>query len=59
MRIILGSAGTRSDLAFFFALGRSLQDRHHTVTMIVPEKYRSEIMKMELRMVTCGRNFDE
>ena len=59
MRIILGSAGTRSDLAFFFALGRRLQDRHHTVTMIVPEKYRSEIMKMELRMVTCGRNFDE
>jgi vancomycin aglycone glucosyltransferase len=59
MRIILGSAGTRSDLAFFFALGRRLQDRHHTVTMIVPEKYRSEIMKMELRMVTCGRSFDE
>jgi len=59
MRIILGSAGTRSDLAFFFALGRRLQDRHHTVTMIVPEKYRSEIMKLELRMVTCGRNFDE
>lgn len=59
MRIILGSAGTRSDLAYFFALGRRLQDRHHTVTMIVPEKYRSEIMKMELRMVTCGRNFDE
>jgi vancomycin aglycone glucosyltransferase len=59
MRIILGSAGTRSDLVFFFALGRRLQDRHHTVTMIVPEKYRSEIMKMELRMVTCGRNFDE
>ncbi len=58
MRIILGSAGTRSDLAFFFALGKRLQDRHHTVTMIVPEKYRSEIMKMELRMVTCGRNFD-
>jgi vancomycin aglycone glucosyltransferase len=59
MRIILGSASTRSDLAFFFALGRRLQDRNHTVTMIVPEKYRSEIMKMELRMVTCGRNFDE
>jgi vancomycin aglycone glucosyltransferase len=59
MRIVLGSAGTRSDLAYFFALGRRLQDRHHTVTMIVPEKYRSEIMKMELRMVTCGRNFDE
>jgi vancomycin aglycone glucosyltransferase len=59
MRIILGSAGRRSDLAFFFALGRRLQDRHHTVTMVVPEKYRSEIMKMELRMVTCGRNFDE
>lgn len=59
MRIILGSAGTRSDLAFFFALGKRLQDRHHTVTMVVPEKYRSEIMKMELRMVTCGRNFDE
>jgi len=59
MRIILGSAGTRSDLAFFFALGRRLQDRHHTVTMIVPEKYRSEVMKMELRMITCGRNFDE
>ncbi len=59
MRIILGSAGTRSDLAFLFALGRRLQDRHHTVTMIVPEKYRSEVMKMELRMVTCGRNFDE
>jgi sterol 3beta-glucosyltransferase len=59
MRIILGSAGTRSDLEFFFALGKRLQQRHHTVTMIVPEKYRSEIMKMELRMVTCGRNFDE
>lgn len=59
MRIILGSAGTRSDLAFFFELGRRLQDRHHTVTMIVPERYRSEIMKMELRMVTCGRSFDE
>lgn len=59
MRIILGSAGTRSDLAFFFALGRRLQARHHTVTMVVPEKYRSEVMKMELRMVTCGRNFDE
>jgi UDP:flavonoid glycosyltransferase YjiC (YdhE family) len=59
MRIILGSAGTRSDLAFFFKLGKRLQDRNHTVTMIVPEKYRSEIMKMELRMVTCGRNFDE
>src|SRR5262245_29023519 len=59
MRIILGSAGTRSDLEFLFALGMRLQNRHHTVTMIVPEKYRSEVMKMELRMVTCGRNFDE
>ncbi len=59
MRIAIGSAGTRSDLAFFFSLGKRLQQRHHTVTMIAPEKYRSEIMKMELRMVTCGRSFDE
>lgn len=59
MRIAIGSAGTRSDLAFLFSLGKRLQQRHHTVTMIAPEKYRSEIMKMELRMVTCGRSFDE
>jgi UDP:flavonoid glycosyltransferase YjiC (YdhE family) len=59
MRIIIGSAGTRADLIFIFALAKELQKRNHLVTLVAPEKYRSEIMKMEIRMVTCGRSFEE
>ncbi|HSE41671.1 MAG TPA: hypothetical protein VLH08_12990 [Acidobacteriota bacterium] len=59
MRIIVGSAGARSDLTFLFALAHELQKRHHVVTLVAPEKYRSEIMKIEVRMVTCGRSFEE
>jgi UDP:flavonoid glycosyltransferase YjiC (YdhE family) len=59
MRIIIGSAGAQSDLMFIFALAKELQHRSHVVTLVVPEKYRSYIMKMEVRMVTCGRSFEE
>ena len=59
MRIIISSAGAQSDLMFLFALAKELQQRNHVVTLVVPEKYRSQIMKMEVRMVTCGRSFDE
>jgi UDP:flavonoid glycosyltransferase YjiC (YdhE family) len=59
MRVIIGSAGTRADLTFIFALAKELQERNHAVTLVAPEKYRSEIMKMEIRMVTCGRSFEE
>jgi sterol 3beta-glucosyltransferase len=59
MRVIIGSAGSRSDLHFVFALAKALHERNHAVTLVAPEKYRSQAMKMDVRMITCGRSFEE
>src|SRR6186713_1411498 len=57
MKIVLATAGTRNEVFPMIALGNELRRRGHTVTMCVPEKYRSKIMKLEFRMVTCGSGF--
>ena len=42
-----------------FALAGELKKRGHTVTLCVPEKYRSKLMVLEHRMVTCGPALEE
>lgn len=59
MRIVLSAAGPRSEVFPMFALAGELTRRGHTVTLCVPEKYRSKLMVLEHRMVTCGASFDE
>lgn len=59
MRIVLSSAGPRSEVFPMLALAHELVKRGHVVTLCVPEKYRSKMMVLEHRMVTCGASFDE
>lgn len=59
MRVVLSSAGPRSEVFPMLALAGELVKRGHTVTLCVPEKYRSKLMVLEHRMVTCGVAFEE
>lgn len=59
MRVVIASAGPRSEVYPMLALAGELARRGHIVTLCVPEKYRSKLMTLEHRMVTCGASFDE
>ena len=41
------------------ALAAELRRRGHIVSLCVPEKYRSKLMELEFRMVTCGVSFED
>lgn len=59
MRVALAAVGTDSEVLPMMALGRAFQMKGHTVTLCVPESYRSLSMQVGLRMVTSGAHFQQ
>src|SRR5262245_24201358 len=59
MNIVVSAAGTRNEVYPMIAVASELRRRGNAVTLCVPEKFRSKVMKLEFRMVTCGATFEE
>ena len=59
MRIVLAAVGARSDIFPMMALARGLQTKGHSITLCIPESYRSLTMQAGFRMVSAGVGFPE
>jgi vancomycin aglycone glucosyltransferase len=59
MRIVLSPVGGADEVLPMVALGEFLQNNGHPVLICAPEKFRSVIMKHNLRIVSSGASFEQ